>query len=168
MFKFLSLFLLIGISCKGIAQSTSHYSYLKNCYKGDVDVSTENVETLGSLKVYSISGEPGVSISYFDVPKDFSSISKSEIISSISSKHIEKFKSFSDVQVKKSYQVGDVAFAEIRLLCHWKNSDSYLETIFIYDGISVYEISAFKKTNDSEFFDKLINAIKLKNCPQDL
>jgi hypothetical protein len=168
MFKILILLFLITPVTTITAQSTSQYSYLKKCYSSDIDVSTNDNENLGSLKVYSISGKPGVSITYFDVTKDKSSFSKSEIVNLISGKHIAEYVKFSDVILNRSFQLGDVVFTEVRLLCHWKESDSYLHAIFLYDGISLYKVSCFRTTNNIVFFDKLTNAIKLKKCPQDL
>lgn len=153
-------FLVIGFS----VSAQEKYSYLNKCFSGDINLGKREIKDIGKISEYSRVNKESVSMYYFNLPEDKKTLAPKRVLDIVVDEYIDSYANFSEKIFNKSYEVNGITIVEVRLLIHWKKSDSYSQAIFLLDGVKVYKIHTFKDSNDIVFFDSLINKIKNRQC----
>lgn len=167
-FQFTVVFLIsIILGNKVSAQEKDSSFFLFHC-GGYINRDTAVVEIKGIGEVKSISyvfadlEETGWT--YYFVPENKRTQSASKLSQLLADTHKEIWKNNSRIVTREKLQVGDACIIDLRL--HILIEDIYMQVLAISEPGKLYEVMCFRDTNDKAYFDRMVDNIKKKQCPQ--
>lgn len=156
---------LVLLTIPAVAQWQKNYQYLPGCFntKG-IDTAQIEIDGIGEVVVMDYSSdtleETGLMV--YQVPEKKRDKSLAKLAMTATQFHVKLWKSNSKVLAKNEIPLEGAAMVDLRL--HMLIENIYLQIITICEGDTIYQLSCFRDTNDTKYFDQVVAALKEKKC----
>jgi hypothetical protein len=163
-FSIIGLFILFtGIPAT--AQWQKNYQYLPACFNAKgIDTAQIEIDGIGEVEVmdYSSDSLEETGLMIYRVPEKKRDKSLAKLAMTATQFHVKLWKNNSKVLVKNEMQLDGAAMVDLRL--HMLIENIYLQIVTICEGDTIYQLSIFRDTNDTAYFDKVVATLKEKKC----
>jgi hypothetical protein len=146
-------------------QDKKDYSYLRSCFSATgIDTAQMEIDGFGEVFVLDYNSdtleETGLMV--FTVPPKKQDKTLSKLAMTATQFHVKLWKNNSNVVAKNEIQLEGASMVDLRL--HMLIENIYLQVITIAEGDKIYQVSCFRDTNETAFFDAMVNKLKEKKC----
>jgi hypothetical protein len=163
-FPVIGLFLML-IHSPASAQWQKNYQYLPGCFNSKgIDTAQIGIDGIGEVDVmdYSSDSLEETGLMIYRVPEKKRDRSAAKLAMAATQFHVKLWKNNSKVITKNELPLEGAAMVDLRL--HMLIENIYLQIVTICEGDTIYQVSCFRDTNDTKYFDQVVALLREKKC----